>query len=114
MRDAQPLEAKYSQILRDREKHAGQSVEEFCRDKGINPCTYYYWKKRLRKTSEISANQKNFLPVDITIPPASSVNGGTAITYEIGFPNGVAMRLSGALHHADHSIIIGAVARLRP
>lgn len=113
MRDVQQIKTKYAMILRERAKYANQSVEEYCRGKGINPCTYYYWKKRLGATAA-SAVQNKFLSVQVMQPTPSGDNGEAVIQYEIAFPNGITMRLSGALRHMDHSAIISAVGGLRP
>jgi hypothetical protein len=113
MRDAQRLETKYTQILQDREKHPDQSVEEYCRGQGINPWSYYSWKKRLRRAPKTAASEKKFLPVHV-LPPASLENDEAVTTYEMAFPNGITMRLSGALRSADHATIIGTVGGLRP
>lgn len=108
-----PLEARYSQILREREKHADQSVKKFCRSQGISPWTYYSWKKRLRTKAKISADQKKFLPVQLMGPTVADVRNDTGIKYEIEFPNGITLRLTGGLHHEDHTAVIGSIAGFR-
>jgi hypothetical protein len=110
----QQLEARYSQILREREKHTDQSVEEFCRIRGISPWAYYSWKRRLRTKPEISQRQKKFLPVQLIGPTAATGNNDSAKKYEITFPNGITLRLSGSLQREDHAAIIGAIAGVHP
>jgi hypothetical protein len=110
-------QARYARILKDRERHNDQTVDEFCRIQGITPWIYYYWKRRLAGTparAVASLPEKGFLPVRIL--PSSSIVGNVepAITYEMEFPNGIRLRLSGALQVADHSAVIGAVGGVRP
>jgi hypothetical protein len=113
MREAQQLETKYTRILQDREKHPDQSVEEYCRDQGISPWSYYSWKKRLRREPKTASIEKKFLPVHV-LPRASLENDEAVIHYEIAFPNGITMRLSGSLRSADHAAIIGAAGAVEP
>jgi hypothetical protein len=113
MRDAQQLETKFTRILQDRGRHADQSVEEYCRGQGISPWTYYSWKRRLRRAPKTAAIEKKFLPVQI-LAPTSLGNDEAVTTYEMAFPSGITMRLSGSLRSADHAAIIGAVCGLRP
>jgi hypothetical protein len=114
MRESQQLAAKYAMLLQERKKHADQSVEEFCRGRGISPWTYYSWKKRLRQASNDSTVPKKFLPVQFISPTPTTTRAEGGTEYEIKFPNGITMRLMGALQGEDHSAIIGAIAGVRP
>jgi len=109
--------ARYARILKDRQHHTDQTVDEFCRIHGITPWIYYYWKRRLHPApagTTASLPEKRFLPVRILPPPASPAgNGDPVIKYEMEFPNGIRLRLSGALQAADHSAVIGAVVGVR-
>jgi hypothetical protein len=116
MRDIQLLEAKYARILRERTQHADQSVDEFCRVHGIAPWTYYYWKRRLRQapvSKGASLPVKNFLPLQLISPSPKIANGEGGMKYEITFPNGVTVHLSGTMQREDHAVIIGTVAAIR-
>ena len=108
--------ARYARIFKERARHTDQSVDVFCRVHGITPWTYYYWKRRLRPaptSTTASLPEKRFLPVRILPPASPAGNGDTVIKYEMEFPNGIRLRLSGALQREDHSAVIGAVAGVR-
>lgn len=32
--------------------HSGMSVKEFCKERGLTECSFYAWRKRLRKQQE--------------------------------------------------------------
>jgi hypothetical protein len=64
--------------------------------------------------SKDSTVQKKFLPVHVMPPSASAETSDTNVKYEIKFPNGITIHLSGALQGENHTAIIGAVAGFRP
>jgi hypothetical protein len=114
MRTTEKLQAKYSLILREREKHSDQTVEDFCKRHGTTPWTYYYWKKKLGKISDSSPSPRSFLPVQVMPPsPIFTSGGSSALDYELRFPNGCMMRLSGTLSREDIAAVIHTVAALR-
>ena len=110
-------QARYIRILKERERHTDQTVDEFCRNHGITPWSYYYWKRRLSQApacDRASLPENKFLPVRIMPSVATTGNGNTIIKYEMEFPNGITLRLSGSLQREDHVAVIGAVGGLRP
>jgi hypothetical protein len=110
MRTPEQLKAKYESILQEREKHSDQSINDFCKHRGIAPWTFYYWKKRLRKAPVCSPALRKFLPLQIMPSAPMAANGSIAIDYEIRFSNGSMMRLSGKMQREDISFIIRTVA----
>jgi len=108
MRDTERLKAKYGMILQEREKHGDQSVEDFCKRYGISAWTFYYWKKRLRRASDCPLPIKRFVPIQVM--PSRSSSRDTVNDYEIRFPNGYAMRISGAMPREDISFIMRKIA----
>ena len=109
--------ARYTRILKERERHTDQTVDEFCSEQGITPWIYYYWKRRLRQapaSNVASLPENKFLPVRILPSTATAGNGDTVLKYEMEFPNGITVCLSGPLQREDHSTIISAVGGLRP
>jgi hypothetical protein len=114
MKSSQQLEAKYRRILHDRAKFPHQSVDEYCRGQGVSPWAYYSWKRRLLGKPDTTGLEKKFLPVRLMTPAASVEDGEAVVNYEIAFPNGIRIRLTGSLRSADHPIIIGAIAGVGP
>jgi transposase-like protein len=116
MRDPEQLKAKYALILRDREKHTDQTVDEFCRVHGIAPWTYYYWKRRLRQApgpESTTLPVKKFLPIHVMRPPSPELRDFSP-GCEIGFSNGMTMHFSGKMQLEDVSHIIRTVSSLHP
>jgi len=70
-----------------------QTINEFCRQEGFSPQSFYLWRKRLGKNtgpigsaSRLTARQ-SFVPVRLTAT--------TALPIIIRLPNGVRVRLPG-------------------
>jgi transposase len=72
---------------------SGQTINEFCREEGFSPQSFYLWRKRLAKNSvsvgsasRLTAGQ-SFVPVRLTATAVMPII--------IRLPNGVRVRLPG-------------------
>jgi hypothetical protein len=90
------LQKKYTFIVKDREKHPGQSVASFCKSHGITPWCFYYWQKRLKST--LSIQRDKFIPVSVYSP---TVQRGKSQRYAIRFPSGETLGISGDFDRAQ-------------
>lgn len=85
---------------------SGLQVEEFCRNECIVRSKFYYWQRKLRKSSTDSGQRPGFVPVVLTgtglssqsanmLPrqpvPGQHPPGNEA--YEIVYPDGVVLRV---------------------
>lgn len=62
---------------------SGLNCRDFCKDRGLVPSTFYYWKKR--KAQKESPESGGF----ISIRPKTGMDGSLELIY----PNGVRLRL---------------------
>ena len=65
---------------------SGCSVGDYCREKGLEPVTFYAWRKRLGEAAE-SSQDIHFTPITVC---ASAVSGT-----ELVLPGGLILRTSG-------------------
>lgn len=70
---------------------------DFCRDKGLLPSTFYYWKKK--KAQRETQESGGF----IAIRPKTGMDGNLELIY----PNGIRLRLE-----ASQFALIGKLLRL--
>ncbi|NJK96400.1 MAG: hypothetical protein HC905_17130 [Bacteroidales bacterium] len=91
-------ESKILAIL-ERHKKSGLTVNDFCSNEGIARATFYNWKKKLRNN-----NGKRFIPIEVrnasilaaganTNPIRQENNLPDECILEIGYPNGVELRV---------------------
>jgi hypothetical protein len=98
-------ESKVLELIR-RQKETGLTIKAFCRNEGIPKSSYYYWRKRLARTSG-----KRFIPLLVDTIPAA-MNGSSksfipeqherytssdAFPMEIRYPNGTTLRIRQSL-----------------
>lgn len=83
--------AAWQQLIKEKEQ-SNQSVQEFCRERGIKAATWYAWRKRIngRQTN----GPTRFSPIEIQTQPCSG-----AVVIEL--PGGVMLRL-GELPPAEY------------
>lgn len=72
------------------QKESGQSVKEYCREQGITPSVWYYWKKRNKGKEELPA--LGFARIEIE---GGSCQEGVQV--EIELPGVGIVRLSGQI-----------------
>ena len=107
-----------------RQQSASVPLAEFCRQMGINPRKFYYWRQRLReidggnRACQISPSGSP-RPAGAAAPstaarfvPVSIVNPGTATQLEIELANGCAVRLTGSIDPGLLQAAISAAGQL--
>jgi hypothetical protein len=102
------LQVKYESILETRKQHPDIPIAKFCKEQGITPWTYYYWKKRLRTSVSPVCSSSNFIPLSI-IPPRHLAG---KISCEIIFPNGCRFVTKDALEAGMLPVILRTVAKI--
>jgi len=84
------VESKWSRQISE-QSQSGQTVEAFCRERGLTTSQFYTWRKRLRRSSA-----RQFLEVQVTRTPSQPtagpgraieicLSGGQLIRVEPGF-----------------------------
>jgi transposase-like protein len=107
-------------------------LTQFCRQMGINPRKFYYWRKRLREMGPASAGRPittpgpsrststvardaaaDFLPVSIIGgSTAFDISRSTTTELEIELANGSVVRLKGAVDGALLQVAISAAGEI--
>ena len=88
--------SKFISLL-ERQKESGFSVRGFCSNEGIAPSTFYYWQKKIRK----STPGPGFIPMVVQtrrsagLDPTShrSPGGMDPFPMEITYPNGTTLKI---------------------
>lgn len=83
-------------------KQSGKNQVSFCKEKGINHCTFSYWKKQL------SPNNNLFVPIKVRAPQWSDSN-----FYKIETSLGVNIIIPRGADHEDLKVIfksLGVIA----
>jgi hypothetical protein len=93
-------EKKFLTIYEDYQR-SGLTVREYCSNMGMNEAKFYYWKKKL---TDQRCEAKGFVPVVFEqgqlkhrqLPSGRMPeNTGQSPLYEIIYPNGTSLKLSG-------------------
>ena len=107
-----------------RQQSATVPLTQFCRQMGINPRKFYYWRKRLREMDSASracqiSSSGSPRPAGAVAPctaapfvPVSIVNPGPATQLEIELANGCAVRLTGSIDPGLLQAAISAAGQL--
>jgi hypothetical protein len=110
------------QVQRQQLSH--MTVAEFCRRQGIQPMTFYSWKRRFQDTSGSPASsgpmpQPDAKPLTRSVPssgaafvPVSIFDASAGGLLEIEFGNACTVRLKGAVDSKLLRVAIRAAARL--
>jgi transposase-like protein len=93
---------KYWSKLIAEQEVGGQKVRPFCRERGITEPSFYYWRKRLRKSGAV-----RFALLETT--PANSA--GTASALELMLRNGERLRIGNQVDAATLRMVLEAVRR---
>lgn len=48
--------SQWVQVIQE-QKHSGQSIKDFCQEKGISRDAYFYWLRKIRKTTCIELSK---------------------------------------------------------
>jgi transposase-like protein len=95
---------RFKELLRLQED-SGLTVAEFCKNEGLSPSTFYYWRKKLGVQNE----KKDFISLLVqppeasiaqsrkstgtsTVCPSGQVTGAEAF-FELTYPNGTLLRI---------------------
>ena len=64
--------AKWAQALKE---HAvsGESINEFCENRGVSRNTYFYWQRKLREAACVQLQKANALPMQLHAPAFAEV-----------------------------------------
>jgi transposase-like protein len=91
---------KYWSKLIAEQEAGGQKVRPFCRERGIGEASFYYWRKRLRKSDTVRFALLGTTPVD---------TGGMSSAVELVLRNGERLRISNQVDAAMLRMVLEAV-----
>ena len=80
------IKPKYWGKLIGEQEAGGQKVRAFCRERGIGEASFYYWRKRLRKSDTVQ-----FALLETT--PADTDSGASSL--ELVLTSGERLRIGG-------------------
>jgi transposase-like protein len=89
----------WSKLIAEQEA-SGQKVLPFCRERGITEPSFYYWRKRLRKSTPV-----RFALLET--PPADT--GSTASALELVLKSGERLRIGNQVEAAALRMVLEAV-----
>jgi transposase-like protein len=92
--------AKYWSKLIAEQEASGQKVRPFCRERGITEPSFYYWRKRLRKSGTVRFALLATTPAD---------TGGKASILELVWRNGERLRIGNEVEAATLRMVLEAV-----
>jgi transposase-like protein len=92
---------KYWTKLIAEQEAGGQKVRPFCREHGIGEPSFYYWRKRLRRSDTVQFALLEPVPVADTSP--------TACGLELLLRNGERLRISNRADAATLRMVLEAV-----
>ena len=81
---------------------SGKAVRPFCRERGIGEPSFYYWRKRLRKSDTVRFALLETAPAD---------TGSTASALELVLRNGERLRIGNGVDAATIRLVLDAVRR---
>jgi transposase-like protein len=91
---------KYWSKLIAEQEAGGHKVRPFCRERGIGEASFYYWRKRLRRSDTV-----RFALLETT--PA--VTGSTGCALELMLRNGERLRIGNEVDAATLRMVVEAV-----
>jgi transposase-like protein len=91
---------KYWSKLIAEQEAGGQNVRPFCRERGIGEPSFYYWRKRLRKSETV-----RFALLETT----TADTGSTASALELVLRNGERLRIGKEVDAGTLRIVLEAV-----
>jgi transposase-like protein len=90
---------KYWSKLIAEQETGGQKVRRFCRERGITEPSFYYWRKRLRKSATV-----RFALLETTAD-----TGSTAAALELVLRNGERLRIGNEVDAGALRMVLEAV-----
>jgi transposase-like protein len=91
---------KYWSKLIAEQEASGQKVLPFCRERGVTEPSFYYWRKRLRKSTPVRFALLETPPTD---------TGSTASALELVLKNGERLRIGNQVEAAALRMVLEAV-----
>lgn len=91
---------KYWRKLIAEQEGGGQKVRGFCQERGIGEPSFYYWRKRLRKSETVRFALVEATPADID---------HTAAALELVLRNGERLRIGNEVDSATLRMVLEAV-----
>jgi hypothetical protein len=105
-----------------RQRAAQVTLVQFCREMGITPRKFYYWKKRVRNASPAAPGERSGprqSPSAARVPgraagfvPVSIKSDGAGASLEIELANGCIIRLQGSIEPGLLQAAIAAAGEL--
>lgn len=89
---------KFWQAKIEEHQASGLSVSEFCRNNGLSPNRFYYWRKKISELSQTSNGRQTFVPVQVAYGDIEKNSG--AANPPVGEP---AIEI---LHHSGHKLCV--------
>jgi hypothetical protein len=94
-------ETKFLELY-GRHQESGLTVQDFCSNEGIAASTFYYWKKKVKKTNTV----RDFIPLIVNPSPPAPLEGYAKNHHpvheststndamlELEYPNGTRLRI---------------------
>ena len=93
----EPLSPRGQQMFALLEKYRAGNLtqKQFCAQENISMSTFLYWYKRCRRDAGATPVADAFIPIAVT---ATNSPAETAPTCSVEYPNGVVVRLFGAVN----------------
>ena len=85
----------------DTQQRSGVSVKQFCKEQGLTECSFYAWRKRLRKKEPV-----RFALVD---RGAASQASGRGMPLELVFTTGERLRIGAGVDTATLRTVLEAL-----
>jgi hypothetical protein len=85
----------------DTQQHSGVSVKQFCKEQGLTECSFYAWRKRLRKKEPV-----RFALVD---RGAANQESGRDVSLELVFTTGERLRIGAGVDTATLRTVLEAL-----
>jgi hypothetical protein len=85
----------------DTQQRSGVSVKQFCKEQGLTECSFYAWRKRLRKKEPV-----RFALVD---RGAANQESGRDVSLELVFTTGERLRIGAGVDTATLRTVLEAL-----
>lgn len=71
----QEMRLKHWLVILQERTDSGKSIRGYCRERGINEKSYYYWQRRLReKAAEMTGYSENTMAMSVANPKFVEIN----------------------------------------
>jgi hypothetical protein len=94
----------------ENQKSSGLCVKDYCKANGISDCSFYSWRKRLRReethSSSVPAKQTQPSPIHFTPLSLSSIQPSSSSPYIIEFSSGTRVSINSLLNSHELSYLL--------